>query len=114
LSPSYHPWPMPAWVPAVPAFIPSPSNGTFHLGPIPIHVYGLLLAVGVVVGTLIAERRWQRWGHDRRDISDIIVVVVICGVVGARLYTALTDPSATTGIGSSSPRSGGAACRSGG
>ena len=83
---------MPTGVPPIPGFIPSPSNGTFDLGPIPLHVYGLLLAVGVVVGTLIAERRWQRWGHDRREISNIIVVVVICGVAGARLYTALTDP----------------------
>jgi len=54
-------------------------------------VYGLLLAVGVVVGTLISERRWQRWGHERRDIGDIIVVVVIAGVVGARLYHVATD-----------------------
>jgi phosphatidylglycerol---prolipoprotein diacylglyceryl transferase len=54
-------------------------------------VYGLLLAVGVVVGTLISERRWQRWGHERRDIADIIVVVVIAGVVGARLYHVATD-----------------------
>jgi prolipoprotein diacylglyceryl transferase len=83
---------MPTGVPPIPGFIPSPSNGTFNLGPIPIHVYGLLLAVGVIVGTLITERRWQRWGHDRREISNIIVVVVICGVAGARLYTALTDP----------------------
>jgi len=75
----------------IPAFLPSPSNGTVHLGPIPLHVYGLLLAVGVVVGTLIAERRWQRWGHPRREIGDIIVVVVICGVVGARLYHVATD-----------------------
>src|SRR6516225_1214422 len=75
----------------VPGFIPSPSSGTFHLGPIPLHMYGLLLAVGVVVGTLIAERRWQQWGHDRREISNIIVVVVICGVVGARLYHVATD-----------------------
>jgi prolipoprotein diacylglyceryl transferase len=73
------------------AFIPSPSNGTINLGPIPLHVYGLLLAVGVVVGTLISERRWQRWGHERRDIGDIIVVVVIFGVVGARLYHVATD-----------------------
>ena len=54
-------------------------------------MYGLLLAVGVVVATLIAERRWQRWGHDRREIADIVVVVVICGVVGARLYHVATD-----------------------
>jgi prolipoprotein diacylglyceryl transferase len=73
------------------AFIPSPSNGTINLGPIPLHVYGLLLAVGVVVGTLLSERRWQRWGHERRDIGDMIVVVVISGVVGARLYHVATD-----------------------
>ena len=75
---------------AVPAFLPSPSNGTVDLGPIPLHVYGLLLAVGVVVGTLIVERRWQQWGHERRDVGDMIVVVVIGGVVGARLYHVAT------------------------
>jgi prolipoprotein diacylglyceryl transferase len=73
------------------AFIPSPSNGTLNIGPLPLHVYGLLLAVGVVVGTLMSERRWQRWGHDRREIGDMIVVVVISGVVGARLYHVATD-----------------------
>jgi prolipoprotein diacylglyceryl transferase len=76
---------------AVPAFIPSPSNGTVDIGPIPLHMYGLLLAVGVVVGTLIVERRWQRWGHERREVGDMIVVIVIGGVVGARLYHVATD-----------------------
>lgn len=73
------------------AFIPSPSNGTIHLGPLPLHVYGLLLAVGVVVGTWISERRWERWGHPRRELGDMIVVVVIAGVVGARLYHVASD-----------------------
>jgi prolipoprotein diacylglyceryl transferase len=73
------------------AFIPSPSNGTIQLGPLPLHVYGLLLAVGVVVGTWISERRWERWGHQRRELGDMIVVVVIAGVVGARLYHVATD-----------------------
>jgi prolipoprotein diacylglyceryl transferase len=82
---------------ATPAFIPSPSNGTVHLGPIPLHMYGLLLAVGVVVATLIAERRWQHWGHDRKEIGDIAVVVVICGVVGARLYHVASDYELFTG-----------------
>lgn len=77
-------------MPITPAFIPSPSNGTLDVG-IPLHMYGLLLAVGVVVGTLIAERRWQRWGHERRELGDMIVVIVIGGVVGARLYHVATD-----------------------
>jgi len=74
-----------------PGFIPSPSNGTVNLGPIPLHVYGLLLAIGVVVATLIAERRWKAWGHNPREIGDIVVVVVICGVIGARAYHVATD-----------------------
>lgn len=73
------------------AFIPSPSNGTLDVGPIPLHMYGLLLAVGVVVATLISERRWQRWGHERRELGDMIVVIVISGIVGARLYHVATD-----------------------
>jgi prolipoprotein diacylglyceryl transferase len=78
-------------MPRLPGFIPSPSNGTVHVGPIPLHMYGLLLAVGVVVATIVAERRWERWGHDRKDIANIVVVVVIFGVVGARLYHVATD-----------------------
>jgi prolipoprotein diacylglyceryl transferase len=74
-----------------PAFIPSPSNGTVNVGPLPLHVYGLLLAIGVVIATLIAERRWERWGHERRELGDMIVVIVIAGVVGARLYHVATD-----------------------
>ena len=72
------------------ASIPSPSSGTIDIG-INLHVYGLLLAIGVVIASMIAERRWKRWGHDPRDFQNIVVVVVICGVVGARLYHVASD-----------------------
>jgi prolipoprotein diacylglyceryl transferase len=71
--------------------IPSPSDGTVHLGPLPIHVYGLLLAVGVVVAARMAEQRWARWGRDRHELGAIWIPVVIGGVVGARLYHVATD-----------------------
>ncbi len=71
--------------------IPSPSDGTLHLGPIPIHVYGLLLAIGVVLAATLAERRWSSWGRDRHQLAAIWVPVVIGGVVGARLYHVATD-----------------------
>ncbi len=82
---------MAALLTPITAFIPSPSNGTIQLGPIPLHVYGLLLAVGVVLATLFSERRWRAWGHNPREIGDIAVVVVICGVIGARAYHVATD-----------------------
>jgi len=73
------------------ASIPSPSDGTIDLGPIPLHVYGILLAVGVVVASWMTERRWVRWGRDRHDWQDVVVWIVIGGVVGARLYHVATD-----------------------
>ena len=73
------------------ASIPSPQDGTLDLGPVSLHVYGILLAIGVVVATLIAARRWTRWGHDRAQLDSIVVWVVIGGVVGARLYHVATD-----------------------
>jgi len=72
------------------ASIPSPSSGTIDIG-ITLHVYGVLLAIGVVAASMIAERRWKRWGHDARELQNILVVVVICGVIGARLYHVATD-----------------------
>ncbi len=75
----------------LPASIPSPSDNALDLGPVSLHVYGLLLAVGVIAAALMAERRWARWGHDRQAFQRIVVVVVICGIVGARLYHVVTD-----------------------
>jgi prolipoprotein diacylglyceryl transferase len=73
------------------ASIPSPSNGVIDIGPLSVHVYGILLAVGVVVAAIISGRRWARWGHPRREFDDVLVWIVIGGVVGARLYHVATD-----------------------
>jgi phosphatidylglycerol---prolipoprotein diacylglyceryl transferase len=70
--------------------IPSPDNGTIDLGPLPLHAYGLMLAIGVIVATLIAERRWVARGYDREAFMSIVVWVVIAGVVGARVYHLFT------------------------
>jgi prolipoprotein diacylglyceryl transferase len=67
--------------------IPSPSSG--NLGP--FHMYGLILAVGVLVGVYVAEHRWRRRGYPKDGIYDISFWVVIWGVIGARLYHVITD-----------------------
>jgi prolipoprotein diacylglyceryl transferase len=70
--------------------IPSPSNGTIDLGPLPIHAYGLLLALGVLVAAKIAQTRWVNRGYNRTDFDDLVIWVVIGGVVGARVYHLFT------------------------
>ena len=69
------------------ASIPSPDSG--NLGP--FHMYGVLLAIGVLVAVWIAERRWRRRGYGSPGISDVAFWVVVWGVVGARLYHVITD-----------------------
>ena len=71
--------------------IPSPSDGAIDLGPISLHVYGVLLAIAIVLASIIIERRWKSWGHDPRQWQEIVVVAVIAGIVGARLYHVATD-----------------------
>jgi prolipoprotein diacylglyceryl transferase len=73
------------------ASIPSPSQGILHLGPVPLHIYGLCLAVGVIAATKVTEVRWRQRGHDPKEIADIAVWLVVGGVIGARLYHVVTD-----------------------
>ena len=71
--------------------IPSPDNGVIDVGPIPLHAYGLLLAVGVLVAAWIAERRWLARGFDRKTFNDMAIWIIVGGVVGARVYHVISD-----------------------
>ncbi|MEI7547258.1 MAG: prolipoprotein diacylglyceryl transferase family protein, partial [Actinomycetota bacterium] len=76
------------------ASIPSPSSGTLHLFGIPIHAYGLMIALGVVAAVWLAGRRLEQAGVGTRDdMSSIAVWAVAAGVLGARLYYVITDKS---------------------
>ena len=45
------------------AFIPSPEHGILHVGPIQLHAYGLMLAIGVLAAAKIADVRWRQIGR---------------------------------------------------
>jgi len=72
---------------------PQPSNGTGrHRAHPPAYVWPP--AGGrVVVGTLRSSDAGSAGGHERRDVGDRIVVIVIGGVVGARLVHVATTIS---------------------
>jgi prolipoprotein diacylglyceryl transferase len=72
------------------ASIPSPDSGTIDIGPLPLHAYGLLAAIAVVVAAKIAETRWVRRGYDRDDFATLVVWMVITGVVASRVYHLFT------------------------
>ncbi len=76
----------------IPLFIPSPGQGVWHLGPIPIRAYALCIILGVVVAIWMGERRWAARGGVRGQVSDIAIWAVPFGLVGGRLYHVITDP----------------------
>ncbi len=71
-------------------YIPSPSHGIVHIGPLQLHAYGLMLAIGVLVAAKIADVRWQRTSNNPKVIAEIAVPVVVAGVIGARVYHLFT------------------------
>lgn len=81
------------------ASIPSPSEGVVHLGPLPLRAYALCIAVGVIVGVLLAERRMRARGAPPGTAADIATVAVPFGIVGARLYHVITTPDPYFGRG---------------
>ena len=71
--------------------IPSPSFNSIDLGPVHLRLYGLCIAVGVLVAVSVAGRRWEARGHDRNDIGYLATWAVPAGVIGARAYHVATD-----------------------
>jgi phosphatidylglycerol:prolipoprotein diacylglycerol transferase len=52
-----------------------------HLGPIPIHPFGVLVATGVLVGSALAVRRGARFGIPREDFEGFITHILVFGFV---------------------------------
>ena len=76
------------------ASIPSPSDGTLDIGPLSIHAYGLMIALGVIAGVWLSGRRLQASGAGTRDdMANIAMWGVAAGIIGARIYYIITDAS---------------------
>ncbi|MFC0431339.1 prolipoprotein diacylglyceryl transferase [Kutzneria buriramensis] len=73
------------------ASFPSPPQGVWHLGPIPIRAYALCIIAGIIVAIVWGERRFQARGGQKGFITDMAVWAVPFGLVGGRLYHLATD-----------------------
>ena len=77
------------------ASIPSPSNGFFEIGPLDIHMYGLMLLLAIAVCIVVTGLRWtKRPGAEGGDwdlLLRIAVWGVAAGIVGARAYHVITS-----------------------
>jgi prolipoprotein diacylglyceryl transferase len=71
--------------------IPSPSDGVWEIGPVPIRGYALCIIAGIIAAIWIGEKRWTARGGQYGDVQDVAIWAVPFGLVGARLYHVATD-----------------------
>lgn len=58
----------------------------FHLGPITLHTYGLMAALGFLAGYALASRRAKQAGLPSSLVGDALTPLVISGIAGARFF----------------------------
>src|SRR5690554_5106452 len=63
-----------------------------QIGPVAVRWYGFLVALGVVLGSLWALHAAKRRGVDGDKLLDSAFVLVLAGIVGARLVYVITSP----------------------
>lgn len=59
---------------------------SFHIGPMEIHWYGLLIAVGLLLAVVYACRRCKTFGLRDSDLIDGVLCIVPFAVICARAY----------------------------
>ncbi|MEB3321125.1 MAG: prolipoprotein diacylglyceryl transferase [Cyanobium sp.] len=64
----------------------SPGPLVFQLGPFSLRWYGLLIAIAVLTGLALATRLGRARGIEPALIADLLPLLVLGAVIGARLY----------------------------
>jgi phosphatidylglycerol:prolipoprotein diacylglycerol transferase len=63
----------------------------FQIGSFGLPTYGLLVATGVLLGLLISARNAQRQGMDPEKTWNLGILVVLCGIAGAKVLLIVND-----------------------
>ena len=79
--------------------IPSPTQGVWYLGPVPLRAYALCILAGILVAVWLTQRRLAARGGDPERVIDVATWAVPFGIVGGRLYHVISSPQAYFGEG---------------
>src|SRR6185369_6397846 len=58
----------------------------FHVGPLSVHYSGLAIACAVIAAYWWAARQAPRFGFTLEQLDHVLVILVVCGFIGARIY----------------------------
>ncbi len=60
-----------------------------QIGPFSINSYGLMMAIGFIVTSILLRRELERKGHNPDLANSITLVAIVCGVVGSKAFSIL-------------------------
>lgn len=66
------------------------KNDLFSIGPITVHGYGLMIAIGIIAAYLAAEYRAKKLHLEHQRIFDLLIWCVVGGMIGAKLLYYIT------------------------
>ncbi|HET6952506.1 MAG TPA: prolipoprotein diacylglyceryl transferase family protein [Acidimicrobiales bacterium] len=72
------------------AAIPYTTFPTVDLGPLNLRTFGLMVALGVLLGSWIAAAYAERYGVSRDETYRVATYMVLAGIIGSRLTWAAT------------------------
>ncbi|MFN2114975.1 MAG: prolipoprotein diacylglyceryl transferase [Anaerolineae bacterium] len=62
----------------------------------PVYWYGLMITLGTLVAAFVADREARRRGENPDHVWNALIVVMIFGLIGARLYHVISSPAGDT------------------
>ena len=65
--------------------LPYVNAPDFHIGPVPLHPFGLLVATGVLIGTWLATWRARVRGVDLDKLNSFITWMLVAGFIGGHV-----------------------------
>ena len=60
-------------------------NDLFSIGPLTVHMYGLMIAIGVIAALYVAEHRAPKNGMDKEMVFPLTMNCLITGIAGAKI-----------------------------
>ncbi len=63
----------------------------FHLGPLTVYSYGMMMALGFLAADYVIRLECTRRGLDPEYSSSIVITAAVLGIAGSRIYAILDD-----------------------
>lgn len=61
------------------------------LGPLNVYSYGVMVALGFAMATAFVYARAPKFGLDRNNVVDLMILMLVSGIAGARLFYILQN-----------------------